>query len=168
MPSKAEVIVLIGPMGVGKTTVGKKLAKALKVSFTDTDAVIASQHGPIAELFKNHGEEHFRALEQDVVAAALSVGGVIATGGGAILSKKTRDALASSATVFYLATDGKHIASRLLGSKRPLLNKGTADWQRIYDERKPVYEASADFTIDTSGQPLKTTVNAIIDRLEVK
>lgn len=160
MPERAEVIVLVGPMGVGKTTVGRKLAKALGMTFVDTDALIVSEHGPIPEIFEAQGEPAFRLLEEQALAEAISKPGVVATGGGVVLSELSRQRL-TDATVIYLATDGKHISSRLQHGSRPLIQDGLADWRRIYEQRKPIYESVANYEIDTSGQPLKETVNAI-------
>ena len=164
MPTKPEVIVLVGPMGVGKTTVGRKLAKALKVPFVDTDALFIAKHGAIADYFENHGEISFRAQEELVLAQAISAPGVVATGGGAVLSELSRSRLTAT-TVVYLSTDGKHIASRIKNGNRPLLKNGLDDWQRIYDARKPIYESVCDFNINTSGQPLNATVAEIREKV---
>lgn len=164
MPTKSEVIVLIGPMGVGKSTVGKKLARILKLPFCDTDNLIVEEHGKIADIFTSQGEDAFRDLEHHALVQAISHPGVVATGGGAILLSKSREII-KSATVVYLATDGKHIASRLRNGTRPLLKNGIEDWKSIYEKRKPLYEEVADITIDTSGQPLAQTVSEISERL---
>jgi shikimate kinase len=166
VPEKSSVVVLVGPMGVGKTTVGKKLAKALKVPFIDTDAVVVAEHGEISQIFETQGEPAFRALEEATVAAAITEPSVVATGGGVVLSELTRERL-KAATVVYLSTDGRHIKSRLTGGKRPLLKNGFDDWTRIYDERKPIYESVADITINTSGQSLAATLAAIKEQLGV-
>jgi shikimate kinase len=163
----STVVVLIGPMGVGKTTVGKKLAKTLKRPFIDTDAVIVAQHGEIADIFASHGEATFRRYEEEAMAEAISKPAVVATGGGAVLSELTRQRL-KNVTVIYLSTDGRHIKSRIVGAKRPLLANGFDDWTRIYEERKPIYEQIADITINTSGQALSTTVNEIKEKLGLK
>lgn len=166
MPEKSDVIVLIGPMGVGKSTVGKKLARALKIPFCDTDNLIVEQHGKISDFFAEHGEEAFREVEHLALARALKSPGVVATGGGAVLLEKSRVLLKNS-TVVYLATDGKHIGSRLRNGSRPLLKNGMEDWKRIYDSRKPIYESVADLTIDTSGHPLAQTISEIRERLSI-
>ena len=166
MPEKSSVVVLVGPMGVGKSTVGKKLAKALNVPFIDTDAVIVAEHGEISQIFETQGEPVFRALEESAVAASILEPAVVATGGGVVLSVLTRERL-KAATVVYLSTDGRHIKSRLTGGKRPLLKNGFDDWTRIYDERKPIYESVADITINTSGQSLAATLAAIKEQLGV-
>lgn len=161
----ARVVVLVGPMGVGKTTIGKKLARALKLPFIDTDALIVAEHGPIPEIFAQRGESEFRRLEEDAVNAALAEPAVVATGGGAVLSELTRSRL-SKATVVYLSTDGRHMASRLANGNRPLLQNGIEDWRRIYDERKPIYEQVADLTVNTSNQSMASALDEIKTRLE--
>ena len=166
MPAKSDVIVLIGPMGVGKSTVGKKLARALKVPFCDTDTLIVDEHGKISDYFAQHGEEAFREIEHLALARALKSPGIVATGGGAILPQKSRELL-KQATVVYLATDGRHMGSRLRNGSRPLLKNGIEDWKSIYDSRKPIYESTADITIDTSGHPLAQTISEIRERLNI-
>jgi shikimate kinase len=164
--SKDSVIVLVGPMGVGKTTIGKKLARVLKVPFKDTDALVVAEHGEIAKIFETEGEAAFRKLEEVAVADAIASPCVVATGGGAVLSELTRARLLNT-TVIYLATDGRHIKGRLRGNKRPLVKNGFEDWQRIYQERKAVYEDVADITIDTSGHSLGVTLSEIKQNLGI-
>jgi shikimate kinase len=158
-------IVLVGPMGVGKTTIGKKLAKRLEVSFVDSDAEIVKQHGPIDRIFAELGEPTFRAIEADTIATQLSTKQVIATGGGAVLSERTRLAL-DRAIVVYLTTDGRHIASRLSTGNRPLIKDGINDWRRIYNSRRSLYEEVADITVDTSSASLALTIESILKGLE--
>jgi shikimate kinase len=165
MPNSGA-IVLVGPMGVGKTTIGKKLAKRLALDFIDTDQVVARQHGPIPQIFEEQGEPHFRALEEEAVLAAIASPAVVATGGGAVLSERTRAAFVQ-ASVVYLATDGKHMASRLVGGNRPLLKDGVADWRRIYESRRHLYEQVADLTVDTSRVTLKSIIEKIVSGLKL-
>ena len=160
----SKPVVLVGPMGVGKTTIGKKLAKRLDLPFIDTDAVITRHHGDISEIFERRGEPAFRELESDTLVPLLAEPSVISTGGGAVLHERTREALAM-ATVVYLSTDGKHIASRLRGGKRPLIKNGISDWRQIYNSRKPLYEQVADITVDTSSSSLVQTIDAILEGL---
>ena len=166
MPSKSEVIVLVGPMGVGKSTVGRKLANSIGYDFRDTDSIFVKNHGAISDFFAAHGESAFRAIEEQIVAGAISQAGVVATGGGAVLSEATRELL-KQATVVYLATDGTHMGKRLSQGSRPLLKNGLSDWTKIYNERKPIYEGIADVTIDSSGHPIKQTVNEIREALAI-
>lgn len=166
MGDNPSVVVLIGPMGVGKTTVGKKLAKALKLPFLDTDAIVVARHGEISDIFEREGEPAFRAFEEAAVAEAISQSAVVATGGGAVLSQATRDSLAK-VSVVYLATDGRHMKSRLTGGKRPLVQAGFDDWVRIYEERKPIYQQCANITVNTSGLSLSATVSKIREGLGI-
>ena len=149
-------------MGVGKTTIGKKLAKALGFEFIDTDQVFVKANGEIAAFFEAESEEAFRDIEETIVAESLTKTAVVATGGGAILSQRTRTLLASSYVV-YLATDGRHMASRLSGGGRPLLKSGLSDWRRIYESRKPLYEQVANLQVDTSATPLVKIIEQIKD-----
>lgn len=165
MSHKHSVFVLVGPMGVGKTTVGKKLARSLKLKFIDTDALITSRHGEIAEIFETQGEPAFRNIEEEAVASAIELPAVVATGGGAVLSELTRERLKDT-TVIYLSTDGRHMKSRLSGTKRPLLKNGFDDWLAIYELRKPIYKSVADFEVDTSGKSLSETLAAINEKLK--
>ncbi|MFS0867413.1 shikimate kinase [Microbacterium sp. 179-B 1A2 NHS] len=164
----SRAIVLVGPMGAGKTSIGKRLAKQLGTTFSDTDSLVVREHGAIADLFAAHGEPHFRRLERDAVVAALARGGVVSLGGGAVLDGDTRRDLASHDVVFL--TVAPRVVARRLGTdaKRPLLSADDeetpiARWQRIYDARRPLYDSVADTTFDTSSGPLEMIVTAIAD-----
>lgn len=158
-------IVLIGPMGVGKTTIGKKLAKKLSLEFIDTDALIVKAHGDISAIFEREGEAKFRSYEEAALRDALSSIRVIATGGGAVLSGANQRLL-DKATVIYLSTNGLHMKSRLESGNRPLLKNGIADWRDIYEARKPLYERLATFEIDASAAGLSKTLDDICEKLE--
>jgi shikimate kinase len=151
-------------MGVGKTTIGRKLAKALKLPFIDTDNLISDEHGPIPAIFEERGEPTFRRLEEAALEKAIAEAAVVATGGGAVISALSRKRL-KEVTVIYLSTDGKHIVSRLKNGNRPLIQNGVEDWRRIYEERKPLYVETADFEINTSGQPISASIQDIIKKL---
>ncbi len=157
-------LVLVGPMGAGKTSIGRRVAKALGVPFVDTDALIVREHGPIPELFRSRGETEFREIERSVVARALGEPGVLALGGGAVLDARTRDALASH-PVALLSVTPHVVARRIVGEGRPLLSgeDPVARWQRIFEERKPLYDAVADVEFDTSRGPLSDVVTAVAD-----
>ena len=158
----SKAVVLIGPMGVGKTTIGKKLAKQLGKPFVDTDKEIVKQHGAIAKIFEKSGEQHFRTLESEFLLEALSSDSVVATGGGVVTQEQNREALKRS-FVIYLSTNGRHMASRLLAGRRPLLKNGIADWKRIYEERKLLYEQVATVEIETSSKALNSVVSEIVE-----
>lgn len=157
-------VVLIGPMGAGKTSVGRRVARVLGVPFVDTDKLVVRDHGPIPDLFAQHGEAHFRALERAAVTEALASGGVVALGGGAVLDPTTRAALTDHRVVL-LTVDPRAVAGRIGGGGRPLLAEGedpVARWTRIYEERRELYESTADVTIDTSTGPLAGVVDRIV------
>lgn len=158
-------IALIGPMGVGKTTIGKKLAKRLGLNFVDTDVLITNAHGDISSIFESEGEATFRKYEEQALQTAMEQVQVVATGGGAVLSGVNQRAL-ENAVVIYLSTTGLHMKSRLSNGNRPLLKNGLTDWKAIYEARKPLYERLATFEIDTSAAGLGATLDAICDKLE--
>lgn len=156
-------LVLVGPMGAGKTSVGRRVARQLGVPFTDTDRRIIAEHGPIPEIFSAHGEEHFRTLESTAVADALKTGGVISLGGGAILSEQTRD-LVRRHPVVFLTVSPESVAVRISGGGRPLL-AGEDDpltrWKQIFEQRRGWYEDVADATFDTSRRPMQRIADEI-------
>ena len=158
-------VALIGPMGAGKTSVGRRLARHLGGRFVDTDAVIAAEHGPIPHLFATVGEGAFRALERDVVQRELRAGGVVALGGGAVLDESTRAALADC-TVVLLTVSEEAVAARLESGSRPLLTEGLASWRRIAAEREPLYRALADVTVDTSRRPMTKIAAELAEQLQ--
>jgi shikimate kinase len=148
-------VVLVGPMGAGKSTVGRLLAERWGVSFRDTDDDVEQVDGrPISEIFVDSGELHFRALEREAVARALGEhAGVLAVGGGAVMTPQTRSILAGHRVVF-LRVGLTDAATRVgLAASRPLLLgnvRGTL--KALLDERTPVYEAVAGAWVDTDGR----------------
>lgn len=163
----AESVVLVGPMGVGKTTIGKKLAKRLNRVFIDTDKEIVRDHGSISKIFDKLGEQHFRELESEYLVTALETGGVVATGGGVVTRPNNRKILKEN-FVIYLSSNGRHMASRLLTGSRPLLKNGVADWKRIYEERKPFYQEVSNFEVETSSKPLAAIVAEIVELVRAR
>ncbi|MEV7691918.1 shikimate kinase [Microbacterium sp. NPDC089189] len=162
-PSADPALVLVGPMGAGKTSIGRRVAKALGTGFVDTDALVVQEHGPIPALFEAHGEEHFRALERAAVQQALLRGGVVSLGGGSVLDARTRDDLRGH-RVALLTVSPAIVAGRIAGAGRPLLagdDDPIASWRRIFESRLPLYREVADETFDTSSGPLGDVVEAI-------
>lgn len=158
-------VVLIGPMGAGKSRVGARLADELGAPFVDTDQRIVERYGPIDEIFAREGEEYFRVIEREVVAEALREHAVVALGGGAVLHPETRADL-ESLVVVLLRVDAEAVAPRLAGGGRPLLAEGGLDrWRRILAERTPTYESLADLDLDTSRRPVARIVADLTGRL---
>jgi shikimate kinase len=154
-------IVLIGPPAAGKTSVGRKLAKRLGVEFLDTDKLLVAEHGPIADIFREHGEAHFRVLERRTVADALRRDAVVSLGGGAVLHPETRSDLADAAVVL-LTVSREAAESRIGGTKRPLV-QGIESWQALVDARAELYASLASVTFDTSDRPIAQIVAEIAD-----
>lgn len=156
-------LVLVGPMGAGKTSVGRQVAKRLGVDFIDTDRRIVAEHGAIPDIFAQHGEEHFRALESAAVAESLALGGVISLGGGAVTAAQTRELLRAHPVVF-LAVTPEAVAARIRSGGRPLL-AGDEDpldrWKTIYEERRGWYDEVATVTFDTSRRPMQRIADEI-------
>ncbi len=154
-PDHRPVVVLVGPMGAGKTTVGQLIAESWGVSFRDTDVDVETRDGrEISDSFVESGEEFFRDLEREAVAAALSQhDGVLALGGGAVLDPDTRAALSGHRVVFLRVGLSEAVKRVGLGTSRPLLlGNVRARIKALLDERTPIYEAVATETVDTDGR----------------
>ncbi|XQE78676.1 3-dehydroquinate synthase [Streptomyces microflavus] len=164
------LVVLVGPMGVGKSTVGELLAARLGTTYRDTDADVVAEAGkPIAEIFYDEGEEHFRALERRAVAAGLAGhAGVLSLGGGAVLDGATRELLADRPVV-YLSMDVDEAVRRVgLGAARPLLAVNPRrQWRELMDARRHLYEEVARTVVATDENTPEEVAQAIIDALEL-
>lgn len=163
--SAAELLVLVGPMGAGKTSIGRRVAKATGLRFVDTDKEIARAHGPIPAIFAEHGEAQFREWEREVVAEALAGGGVVSLGGGAVLSPQTRRLL-RGVPVVLLTVSPEAVAARIAGEGRPLLHGERSPlqrWRDIFAERRALYEEVADAEFDTSRVPMSRVADRIVE-----
>ena len=151
----APVVVIVGPPGAGKTTVGQAVAELLGIPFADTDVMIEAKAGkPIPEIFFDEGEAHFRDLERAAIAGSLgSFDGVLAVGGGAILNESTRTALVAH-TVVFLSVELSDAVKRVgLGAGRPLLSVNPrATLKFLMEQRRPLYASVATHTIKTDGR----------------
>lgn len=159
-------IVLVGFMGTGKTSVGIKLAKALSMSFIDTDDIIENDYKmSISDIFALHGEEYFRDLESAVVEKVCKLNGyIIATGGGIVKREMNIKKLKESGVVFCLSASPEIILQRTSGDNhRPLLRVEDPINQikRMLSERKQFYEC-ADYNIDTSDLNIDQVAEKII------
>jgi shikimate kinase len=155
--TKRANVYLIGPMGSGKTAVGKRLATLLGKEFIDSDAEIERRCGvDIPYIFEKEGEARFRDRERDVIAALTALDGVVvATGGGAVLDAGNRERLAATGTVVYLeVTVDAQLKRTQLSRNRPLLKGGDrrAILEQLMSVRRPLYESIADIRIDTTGR----------------
>jgi shikimate kinase len=149
------MIVLIGPMGAGKTTVAGLLAARLGVGVRDTDHDVERVAGrTISEIFVDDGEAAFRALERAAVAEALAThDGVLSLGGGAVLDAGTRDLLAGHDVVFLRVGLADAVKRVGLGTARPLLlGNIRGRIKTLLDERTPVYESLASLVVETDGR----------------
>lgn len=170
VPLGERSVVLVGLMGAGKTTVGRRLARRLDLAFVDTDAEIEKAAGEtIPEIFERRGEATFRTGERRVIARLLGEGPcVLATGGGAFMDPLTRANIAARGISVWLKADLDVLMKRV-GKRgdRPLLQSGDPreTMKRLMDERYPVY-AGADITIESLEGPHDAVVEQVVEKLE--
>ena len=163
-------VYLIGPMGSGKTAVGRRLATLLGKQFIDSDAEIEKRTGvDIRYIFEREGEARFRERERDVIADLTALDDVVvATGGGVILDPKNRERLAQTGIVVYLETTIDTLVRRTKAAKtRPLLinEDPHAVLERMMVARRPLYEETADLRIETTGRQVRAVAADIQQRL---
>ncbi len=169
MPRLSKVF-LVGPMGAGKTTIGKALAKQLKLGFADTDAEIEERTGAdIPWIFDVEGEQGFREREQQVVEEmTLHDRMVLATGGGVVIRPENRRALAARGFVIYLhATVDEQVRRTNRDRRRPLLQTGDPEQvlRDLMAARDPLYREIADHVIDTDGLAPRAVAQRLIEEL---
>ncbi|GAB2810919.1 shikimate kinase [Streptomyces chlorus] len=165
------LIVLVGPMGVGKSTVGHLLAERLGVGYRDTDDdIVAAQGRSIAEIFVDEGEAAFRALEKQAVRTALAEHeGVLALGGGAILDADTRALLAGQRVVYLSMAVEEAVKRTGLNAARPLLAVNPRkQWRELMEARRPLYEEAATAVVATDGRTPEEVTASALDALEMK
>lgn len=164
-------IYLVGMMGAGKTTVGRLLARRLKLRFVDSDHEIEARCGvKIPLIFEIEGEAGFRQRETQAVAELTALDGIVlATGGGAVLSRANREHLAARGTVVYLRAHPEELYDRVRHDRnRPLL--ATADplgrLRSLYTERDPLYREVADIVMETGAQSVQGLCRSLLGKLQ--
>lgn len=171
--SKPNKIFLIGPMGAGKSTIGRMLSEQLQTPFIDMDEVIVERAGrSIPEIFKEDGEPAFRAIESAVLGelCASTEGGIVATGGGAVLSSGNRERMQASGRVVWLDVSPEAAARRIAGdTNRPLLHGVDAleKARQLDGERRPLYISIADVHVETDQSTPKQCVDLILKEIEL-
>ncbi len=162
---------LVGPMGAGKSTIGRQLARSLGLEFVDSDREIEARTGvDIPLIFELEGEDGFRRREQEIIDTLTQKPGIVlATGGGAVLSRINRQHLASRGPVIYLRTSIEQQLKRTARDRnRPLLqseNPGRI-LQELMKIRDPLYREIADWTIETDGCRVRDVVQKIVRHIE--
>lgn len=163
-------IFLVGPMGAGKSTIGKHLADELHLEFFDSDQEIEKRTGAdIAWIFDLEGEDGFRKREETVINDLTDKQGIVlATGGGSVVSKAIRNRLSARGIVVYLQTTiDKQVARTQRDKRRPLLQNGNPEevLVNLADERNPLYEEVADYVVETDDQSARAVANQIISKI---
>jgi shikimate kinase len=157
-------------MGSGKSTIGKAVARSLKLTFRDTDAEIEKlEKMPVSQIFLDKGEDYFRLVEKKVLREELLADGtVLALGGGAPLSVDAQSAIrAISSKVFYLDISLASVAPRIgFNRDRPLLlTNPRGQWQTLMEQRRPIYESIADVVIDVNHRSERDVVKEVLEVL---
>ncbi|VAW62629.1 Shikimate kinase I [hydrothermal vent metagenome] len=170
MTSKQNIF-LIGPMGAGKTTMGRQIAKRLNMDFEDSDHAIEMHTGvDIPLIFEKEGEAGFRKRERVIIDELTKKKQlVLATGGGAVLEKENRQCLQNRGLVIYLHSDIKHLLNRVAHDKnRPLLqtDNPAATLKKIMEIREPLYRETADIIINTGQQSIRAVINVMLDKIK--
>jgi shikimate kinase len=152
--SDRPVLVLIGPPGAGKSTIGRLVASRLGVPFSDTDDMVVEADGrSVSDIFVEDGEPAFRELERAAVLQALRRPGVVSLGGGAVMDPRTQADLADHAVVFLDVRIADAAGRVGFNASRPLLSVNPrAQWTALMSERRPVYERVARARVDTAGR----------------
>lgn len=164
-------IVLCGMMGVGKSSTGIELAALTGKRWVDTDTMIVTRHGRISDIFEYYGEEHFRSLETEIVREIADEDElVIATGGGLVLKHENNALLKKNGKVVFLRASFETLLERLRADEtRPLLkdsNNMAKRLEELLNERTPVYDHVADFTVDTDGKTPLEVAREILERVD--
>jgi shikimate kinase len=163
-------IVLIGPPGSGKSSVGKALSRKLSRPWIDTDTEVESRAGKkISEIFLEDGEATFRALERDVVDQVMgSEAGIVSLGGGSVLNEASQKRITTAKEVVFLDVSISNAAPRVGFNKdRPLLAiNPRQQWLQLMEKRRPIYESLATITVSTDNKKPDQVADEIIEAIE--
>jgi shikimate kinase len=171
MAEKRNVF-LVGPMGAGKSTIGRELAERLHLEFFDSDQEIEKRTGAdIAWVFDLEGEDGFRKREESIIEDLTEKQGIVlATGGGSVISAQVRNRLSARGIVVYLETTiDKQVARTQRDRRRPLLQTSEEPrtvLENLAVERNPLYEEVADIIVQTDDQSAKVVAHKIVERLD--
>lgn len=167
--AKRPRVVLVGPPGAGKTTVGQMLARRLGADFTDVDDLIIERAGKqISDIFTEDGEPVFRAMEREVVAEALTAtDGVLALGGGSVLAAETRERLRGHEVVYLSVGLADGLRRTGLSTARPLLVgvNPRATFRALLEARTPLYREVATVEVDTVRRSARQVARAVLEAL---
>lgn len=163
-------VVLIGPPGAGKTSIGRSLAKAMEVEFADTDTLIEADQGKsVSQIFIDDGESVFREIEERICRAALKdQQGVVSLGGGAVLTPSVEASIRESGAEVVFLDVSLAVAAPRIGFNRDrplLLNNPRQQWQRLMDARRSIYESLATTKIEVGSRSVNQIVKEILEKV---
>ena len=162
-------VVLVGPPGAGKSTIGRRLARALNLPLVDSDELLAKGEGkPTGEVYSELGEERFREVEAEYVARSLASGGVVSLGGGAVVTESTRKLLSAHNVVWIDVSVEEGVRRTSGNSSRPVLNSDNPEehYRALLAAREPFYREVAIHRVRTDSRPPQRLVAEILNLIE--